>query len=267
MFLLPGGSEQALIDAINAANNPPTPLTAGDLYFGKITKVTGGEPGEVTLPVVAMYNSKFEGYLRFNYKRLDLGKVYGTIKPEIRRVGYPTLYRLLPIINETLGLDLSERDVVDVSITWLSDNERVNIPIVTKTESPAYEGQFVVEYQRVRPELASIVFRDLDVMQHPIDPTLGKKSLAMHTWSMDFTDFQSEFILLNGTWWDISRVRRVMDKFGMPNWPQVPRSPWLVLQATKDVPTANKDFTHVIIHREITFPDMVGDAYIHFNRS
>jgi hypothetical protein len=268
MFLLPGGSEQALIDAINATNSPPTPLAPGDLYFGKITKVNGGEPGEVTLPVVAMYNSKFEGYLRFNYNRIDIGKVYGTIKPQIRRVGYPSLYRLLPIINETLGLDLSENDVVDVSITWLNDNEQINIPIVTKTESPAYEGQFVVEYQRVRPDLATIVFRDLDVMKHPISPSLGKKSLAMFMWSMDFTDFQNQLQLINGTWRDIGTVRQVMAKFGLPNnWPQVPRSPWISVQATKDVPSANKDFTHVIIHRDITFPDFAGDGYIHFNRS
>jgi len=267
MFLLPGGSEQALVDAINAVNELPTPLAPDDLYLGKFTPVPNGQPGEISLPVVAMYNSDFEGYVRFTYNRLDLGKVYGTVKPSIRRVGYPTLYRLLPIINETLGLSLTENDVVDISITWLNDNEQINIPIVAKAESPVYEGQFVVEYVRVRPELATIVFRDLDVLKHPIDPALGKKSIAMHTWSMDFTDFQSELLLRNGTWWDITRVRRVMDKFGMPNWPQVPTSPWISVQSTKDVPTANKSFTHVIVQRDVNLPDMVGDAYIHFNRS
>jgi hypothetical protein len=142
MFLLPDGSKQSLVDAVNAVNTFPAEFTGDDLYFGKIKTEANGK---VSVPAVTMFNSEFEGYIRLNYERLDFGKAYGTIKPKIRRVGYPSLYRLLPIINETLGLSLTEDDVVDISITWLTDNEQINIPVIAKLDSLGYQGQFLVE--------------------------------------------------------------------------------------------------------------------------
>lgn len=265
MFLLPGGSEQAVIDAINAANaNLPTPLTVDDLYFGKVKQLATG--GLVSVPAVTVHSSRFEGYLRFEYNRLDIGKAYQGIKPKVRRVGYPTLYRLLPIINETLGLSLTEHDVVDVSITWLNDDEQVNIPIVTKVDSLGFEGQFVVEYTRVRPDLASLAFTTLDVLKHPIDPTLGKKSLAMSMWSLDFSaEFASGvFGLYMGRWSSISRVQATMAAHGFPDWPDVPYLS-LDVKPTGQVPTANQEFGYVIIQKDIDLADYSGDGYIHFN--
>lgn len=261
MFLLPDGSKQSLIDAVNASNTFPVPLIGDDLYFGKIrTEVNG----QVSVPAVTMYNSQFEGYVRLNYKRLDLGKVYGTIKPSVRRVGYPSLYRLLPIINETLGLSLTEDDVLDISITWLNDNEQINIPIIAKVDSLAYQGQFTVEYIRVRPELADIAFKTLNVLKHPIDPALGKKSLAMNTWGIDYTD--EDAIVINvGVWWNHDKLVALMAEKGFPDWPQVP---WFTLQVqpTSKVPTANQEFEYVIVQKDLVLADHVGDAYFHFNR-
>ena len=266
MFLLPGGSEQALIDLINDANPTlPTPLLPGDLYFGKIRTV--GTDGTVSIPAVTMYSSKFEGYVRFEYKRLDIGKAYATVKPKIRRVGYPTLYRLLPIINEALGTSFTEDDVLDVSITWLADNEQINIPIVAKPESRAYEGQFLVEYTRVRPELANIALKELTVLQHPTDPALGKQSLSMVMWSMDFSSEYARrvFDLRIGAWESISNVRAAMAAHGFPGWPQPPYWTLNILQ-TKNVPKANKDFELVIVQPDVELASYQGDAYIHFNR-
>ena len=266
MFLLPGGSEQALIDLINDANPTfPTPLLPTDLYFGKIQTV--GSDGTVSIPAVTMYSSQFEGYARFEYKRLDIGKVYSGIKPKVKRVGYPTLYRLLPIINETLGTSFTEDDVVDISITWLSANEQINIPIIAKPDSRAYEGQFLVEYTRVRPELAAIAVQDLTALQHPTDPALGKMSLGMALWSLDFTD-EAEKSLLSiglGTWTYLTQFRAAMAARGFPDWP---RPPYWTLQTgeTKNFPRANKDFQFVILQRDVELADYQGDAYIHYNR-
>jgi hypothetical protein len=265
MFLLPGGAEKALTDAIHAANPLAGDVHVDDLYFGLITK-SADQSGAVEVPVVAMYNSDFEGYIRFKYDRLDLGRAYQGIKPQVKRVGYPTLYRLLPIINETLGLSLTERDVVDVAITWLGENEQVNIPIVSKPDSLGYEGQFLVEYTRVRPELASIANRILDVLKHPLDPKLGQRSMSMNTWGIDFTDDQASLLTNAGAWRYPDQVRKVMEGHGFFNWPQ---APWysLIVSATSDIPTANKEYTHVIIQPNVSYPNHIGDAYFHYNRS
>lgn len=262
MFFLPDGSKQSLIDAVNDVNTFPVPLVAGDLYFGKV-KIESN--GHVSVPAVTMYNSEFEGYVRLNYKRVDFGKVYGTIKPKIRRVGYPTLYRLLPIINETLGLSITEDDVVDISITWLNDNEQINIPVIAKANSLGYEGQFMLEYTRVRPELAALAFKTLDVLKHPIDPALGKKSLAMMTWGIDFTDDMLDFDLAAGSWRFINKVKARMEELGFPNWPQVPYWTMNALPTSK-VPSANQEMEYVIIQPDVVLADHIGDAYIHFNR-
>jgi hypothetical protein len=263
MFLLPDGSKQSLIDAVNAVNTFPVDFSAGDLYFGKVRQEANGH---VSVPAVTLHSSQFEGYIRLNYKRLDLGKAYGTVKPKIRRVGYPTLYRLLPIINETLGLSLTEADVTDISITWLNDNEQINIPVIAKANSLGFEGQFMLEYTRVRPELASLAFKTLDVLKHPVDPTLGKKSIAMMTWGMDFSaEMVDDFTINVGIWWHHDKVAARMAELGFPDWPQVPYFTLNVLPTSK-VPSANQEFEYVVIQPDIDLPDFVGDAYIHFNR-
>lgn len=262
MFLLPDGSKQSLIDAVNASNTFPVAFTANDLYFGKVRTETNGR---TSVPAVTMHNSQFEGYIRLNYERLDLGKVYGTIKPKIKRVGYPSLYRLLPIINETLGLNITEDDVVDISITWLTNNEQINIPVIAKVDSLGFTGQFLVEYTRVRPELAELAVTELDVLQHPIDPTLGKKSIAMLTWGIDFSGDMDDFAINAGSWRFPDRVKARMAELGFPNWPWPPY--WsLTAIPTKQVPSSNPEFEYVIVQKDVVLADHVGDAYIHFNR-
>lgn len=264
MFLLPGGSEKALVDAINQANVSLTPLAPGDLYFGKIT-YHNPKDGSVDVPAVAVIGSQFEGYIKLNYDRLNLGKAYGTIKPKVRRPGYPTLHRLLPAINEVLGLSLTPDDVADVPITWLAENEQVNIPIVAKPSSLGFEGQFLVEYTRVRHNLADLAVKDLTALKHPIEPSLGKRSLAMATWSLDFTDDQKSLSLSQGQWSNPSAVVDLMALYGFDNWPQAePKA--LKVQATKDVPRANQKYTSVIIQKDVSIGDFVGDAYFHYNR-
>lgn len=262
MFLLPDGSKQSLIDAVNASNTFPVAFTANDLYFGKVRTETNGR---TSVPAVTMHNSQFEGYIRLNYERLDLGKVYGTIKPKIKRVGYPSLYRLLPIINETLGLSITEDDVVDISITWLTNNEQINIPVIAKVDSLGFTGQFLVEYTRVRPELAELAVTELDVLQHPIDPTLGKKSIAMLTWGIDFSGDMDDFFVNVGTWWYPAKVKARMAELGFPDWP-IPPYFALSPQPTSKVPTSNQEFEYVIIQKDVELADSIGDAYIHFNR-
>lgn len=265
MFLLPGGAEKALFDAINAANpSLPVPLTPDDLYLGKIAKVEGGT-GEVSIPTVAFFTSLYEGYRRFEYNRIDFGKVFGTIKPQIARVGFPTLFRLLPIINEELGLTLTERDVVDVPITWLGANEQVNILVITSENSLGYEGQFLIEYTRLRPEIHTAVLeRSLEVLAHPVSPTLGKRSLSMMMYSLDFTKDDPKLKITNGLWANLNVVRQVMSQHGFDNWPQATTE--LLFRSTGQVPGSNKAFTHVIIQKDPDIPGHAGDALFHLNR-
>lgn len=267
MFLLPGGSEQALIDAINAANPTlPKVLVKGDLYFGKVKVVNGDD---VSIPAVAMWSSDFKGYVRLEYKRLNLGKVYGDIRPTVQRIGYPSLYRMLPIINEVLGLELTEDDVEDMPITWLSANEQINIPIVAKVESKAYTGQFVVKYMRLRPELANIANKALEVLSHPIDTSLGKRSMAMCTWGIDFSNDYTNGLLSiwSGTWWRYPQFKAMMALRGFPNYPQTTTENRLRTFPTSALPEANKDYRFVIVHSKVGLDGYDGDAYFHYNVS
>jgi hypothetical protein len=113
--------------------------------------------------------------------------------------------------------------------------------------------------------LATLAIKTLNVLKHPIEPALGKKSLAMMTWGIDFTDDMGDFALNAGSWRFQDRVEARMAELGFPNWP---RPPYWTLTAvpTSQVPLANQEFEYVIVQKDIVLADHIGDGYIHFNR-
>lgn len=266
MNLLPGTSEEALLALINTASPTlPQPLVPGDLYFGKIKTLSGGR---VEIPAVTMYDSAYEGYVKFQYKRLNLSQAFGSVRPALRDIGYPSLHQLLPVINKALGINLQPRDVYDTQIAWLGNNENLNIQVTASAESLGYEGSFVVTFTRVRPMLTSVVTQPvLDVQVHPTDPVKALKSLSMHMYSLDFTGNESAFtIYYTGIWWNLGALRTLMTKHGFPNWPQGGRDDCKAY-LTKDLPSANPAFTNVVVQKNVTINGYTGDAYFHYNRT
>lgn len=265
MFLLPASSEEAVLSLINQENDLPIDLQPGDLYFGNVKKL---DNGSILLPTVTMYdNEDYEGYANFEYKRVDLTAAFGGIRPQIHELGQTSLHRLLPIINKKLNLNLQPRDIVDQEIDWLGGNEQANLLFRAHVQSLGYEGQFIVQFTRVRPVLSEAIGnKALLTYRHPENPPVGKTSTAMRTWGMDFTDFQSALAVFNGYWTTPLKVKETMALFGIDAWPDAPRYS-VQSYATKDVPEANKAFTNVIVQKNVNGPDYQGTAYFHFNRS
>ena len=266
MFLLPDGARAELHRQINDANpSLPIPLLEKDLYFGKVQQAKDAE-GRIKLPTVSMYDSEFEGYATFQYERINLTNVFGSVRPVVKAVGSSTLHDMLPQISKGLGMTIKPEDVINVDVNWLGGSEAVNIEIIAKPNSPGFEGRIIITYQRIRPLLSNVVkSRSLDVLHH-IQEDPDKRSTDILTWGIDFTEHIDEFAIY-GTWWrDGAAVQRVMAEWGFANWP----APWggrtLKNYKTADVPQANKKFTNVIIQTDVVGADYAGKGYFHYNR-
>lgn len=266
MNLLPGSSEAAVLALINGENPQlPVPLAEGDLYFGRPKTLPSGR---VEIPAVAMYDSTYEGYVKFEYQRLSLTKAFGNIRPRIRAVGYPTLHQLLPVVNKILGTTFGPSDIIDMDLSKINPNENANIKISASLASLGYEGWFVMTFTRIRPLLQEAVeIKNLNAMAHPVDPETGLLSLSMHTYSIDFTGSDRELMVYpTGIWQNLSLFRTMMATHGFNNWPQG-KAGEVRSYAAKDLPEANKDFTNVVVQRNLEIDGYAGDAYFHYNRS
>ena len=264
MFLSPGSTIDELVKLTNAGNELPFELLPTDLYAGKPKVLPSGL---VELPLVTMYDSVYEGYVKLTYKRIDLTKVFGGVKPVVHEIGSTTLHKLLPVISQAIGVYLTPQDVVDTNITWLGSGEQVNIQVTATPESLGFTGTFVVQFNRIRPHLNAIPLTTLDALVHPSVPPAGKRCVDMATWGLDFTDNQ-QFIrpYYSFTWADYGSVKRIMGEFGFANWPNAGQGD-LRVWATKDLPTANPAFDTVVTQLRVNGPDYAGTAYFHYNRS
>lgn len=266
MFLLPSGARAELYQQMNAANQDlPIPITEGDLYFGRVGP-TKDSQGRITLPTVAMYDAEYDGYATFQYQRLDFTKAFGTVRPTIKAVGSSTLHAMLPIISQALGITIQPEDVIDVNINWLGGTEAVNIELIAKPDSPGFEGKFIITYQRVRPLLSNMVkLRDLDILKHPVVDD-AKRSTNILTWGIDYTD-HLDVVVQYGNWWRFpGPMQQLMAQKGFANWPVDWGMRNVTTHLTKDIPEANKVFSHVIIQKDVVRADYAGIGYFHFNR-
>jgi len=264
MFLLQGSAEDALLGLINQKNTLPVPIATGGLYFGHVKKLTDGT---VELPTVTMYdNPDYEGYQTFQYTRINFNDVFGDVIPVIFAVGQTTIRRLLPMINQLLGIDLKPRDIVDGSIDWIIANEQAKIVFKAEADSLGYEGEFVIQYHRLRPLLdVSVTNRSLPVLHHPNDPRDALLSINMLTWGIDFSEYYASLKTYKSVWTDTTAIRNMMADVGFINWNTAGGT--VTSYATTDRPDANQNFTNVVIQTGIETDTYKGDAYFHFNRS
>jgi len=265
MLLLPGSSEEALVGLINEQNALAVPLEVGGLYYGNVKSLADGS---IELPSVTMYsNEDYEGYARWKYRRINFDKVFGGVRPIIQDLGQTTIHRLLPILNKRLGLNLQPIDIINEPIDWLGGNEQANLVIKASPNSLGYEGTFVIQFIRIRPLLeVAIAEKELDVLSHHNPLDLGKPSLDMATWGLDFSYYSNILGVAWYGWTNWPAVQKMFIEMGFPDIP-VFMTQSVKSYSTKDVPEANQDFTNVCIQTGVDINGYKGDAYIHFNRS
>lgn len=255
-----------MVEIINQANlGIDVPIEVGGLYYGAPRPTADGY---VRVQTTTNYNNfEYEGYQAFEYKRINLTQVFGTIRPEAKTTWVGDLHALLPLINRLLGLSLSKSDVGNTALQWGPIGSVQNIEIIADPRSLGYEGSFTIQFTLVRFTLQEVVRRPiLPALTHPDGIVPNKYSVGMLTWGIDFTDFltPSSTLLVAGMWRYHNRVRDVMTAFGLPNWPQAKRGT-IALRQTSGVPLSNPAFTHVIVQEGIDTDTYQGTAYIHLN--
>lgn len=219
----------------------------------------------MVIQIAATARTRYIGPSYLSYKRVNLSNAYADIRPIVTDVGAPSLHKLLPKLNKHLGLTLTEEDILNANIDWLGNNEQVNLLIKAKENAFGYEGQVIVQYNRVRPLLQNVLSeRTVDALTHPTDPP--GVSLSLRTWGLDFSAVVDTLsITATGQWADITAVRTLMRSLGYSTWPQADATSRLSIVPTSQLDGANARFESVIVQTGIDDVDgQAGDAYFHF---
>lgn len=268
MPLVPDATTR-LLAIINQANpNLPVPVASNNLYFGNARLTTNATDGATsTVPTVGVLGSVYGGYVDFTYKRLNLSTIYDEI-PIMSGVGASTLYGMLGIVNQFLGLNMTENDVVDTDVATLQDGASVNINIQSKPGSLGYTGALVLQYNRVRPPLYSAVRNnELNVQTYDnIDPTLLKRDIGMMMWNVDMSPYGlASLVGSTKAWKNDATIAAIMkQQFNITDWPaSVAKT--LTDYATSQYTGANTAFERVIVQTGIVGSTYIGTALFHYN--
>lgn len=262
MSLLGKTAKTKVLELINAENAPAIPFTEDNLYFGKPRLLEDGITS--VLPTTAMLGTEYAGYANLQYRRIDLRKAFDD-RPILKTVGHATLHRMIPLINQWLGMDFTEDDIYDTNLSAIAGGSQINILVRATPKSIGYTGDFIIRFLRQRIFLAEVVTQRLvDELNHPIDPAMGKLSIQMALWNVDFTNDRTAIAVRNGGWQNLTQLKAVMEAQGFPNWP-TPAVNEVTDHSTKDIPNSNQNYNRVAIQRNVVVGNFIGDAYLHYN--
>lgn len=269
MALFSGTPTDRLVALINQANpSLPFPVTKDNLYFGGARLASSSTDGvSSVVPTTGMLGTVYDGYRDFTYKRINLSTVYDQI-PVMSSVGAGTLYGMLDIVNQFLGLNLTQQDVVDTNVAYLEEGGAVNINIQTLPTSRGYTGSMLLQFNRVRPLLTAVIRNvSLNVQTYDnIDPTLGKQDIGMVMWNVDFGPFLASLgVNSNGTWKNAPAIKAMMiQQFNYTDWPTAAAGT-VTDYATAKYPGANTNFQRVVVQTKVVGATYVGVALFHYN--
>lgn len=269
MAIFPGTPTDRLVALINQANpHLPYPATEENLYFGGARFAAGATDNmSSVVPVTGQLGTVYSGYRDFTYKRINLSQVYDQI-PVMNSVGAGTLYGMLDIVNAFLGLNLTQQDVIDTNVAYLSDGSSVNINIQSLPSSRGYTGSMLLQFNRIRPFLTAVIRKvSLNVQTYnSIDPTLGKQDIGMVMWNVDFGPFLTTLAVnSNGTWKNAAAVKAMMiQQFNYTDWPTAAAGT-VTDYATVKYPGANTNFQRVVVQTKVVGATYVGVALFHYN--
>lgn len=270
--------DEMVRDLINRANTPIIAFDSTNLIFGQASKVLNNPDANTTVVARGIYDEDYAGKVALLYDRLDLGVLFrGNYRPEFTALGQSTLYKLLPEINQALGINLTPKDVVDVDLRLLSGGDQVTIEMTAKPGSLAYMGFTRVLFNRRQLLLTDVVTtREYVELQHP-DPVLeGYVSVGLLTWGQDFS-FITPQLKVNrygnnykGSWVDQAALQQALsDHFGIESFPGIDFA-WnskMTLRdyATKDHPDASREFSRVVVQTLVRSNGYSGTAFFHYN--
>lgn len=267
-------SEELLLTRIAQLNPQPTAIDASNVIHGT-PKAVGDR---TSLAIRGIQDSAYAGQVAVVYDKLDLSVLFnGGYIPTVKALGQSDLHRLLPAINKTLGINLKPADVNNISLASLGTGEQVYMDITASDTSLAIKGTFRILFDRTYLQMADIFgSHELDIRHHPDPVAQGYVSAGLLTWGIDFSTI-SGLLAINtlgayrrGNWSNYAGLAAALDSdFGIVNWPAINASqsaPDSVKHyLTKNLPSANSDYTHVAVQTNINSNGYVGTAYFHYN--
>ncbi|MNB58547.1 hypothetical protein D3C87_715640 [compost metagenome] len=270
--------DEMVRDLINRANTPIIAFDSTNLIFGQASTVLNNPDSNTTVTARGVYAEDYAGKVALLYDRLDLGVLFrGTYRPEFAALGQSTLYRLLPELNAALGINLTQKDVLDIDLKLLAGGDQVTLELTAKPGSLAYTGFTRVLFNRKQLMLTNVVTtREYAELKHP-DPVLeGYVSVGLLTWGQDFS-FISPQLKVNrygnnykGSWVDQAAFQAALSEyFGIENFPGIDFSAnskmTLRDYATKDHPDASREFSRVVVQTLLRSNGYSGTAFFHYN--
>lgn len=270
--------DEMVRDLINRANSPIIAFDSSNLIFGKASTVLGNPDANTQVSVRGVYAEDYVGKVALLYDRLDLAVLFqGNYRPEFTALGQSTLYRLLPEINQALGINLTQKDVQDVDLKLLGEGDQVTLELRAKPGSLAYLGFTRVLFNRRQLLLTDVVTERAVAELNHADPVLeGYASAGLLTWGQDFT-FLTNLMKINiygnnykGSWVNQSGFLAALSEyFGIENFPGIDTSSTSKMTlrdyATKDHPDASREFSRVVVQTDIRKNGYSGTAFFHYN--
>lgn len=271
-------SEDLVRDLINSQQLLPHQATSKNLIFGKPSELLDDVRGDTQVNIRGVQDSEFANLTtKVYYSRIDLGTLFsGDYQPTVNGLSQTSLYRLLPIINQSLGIHFTERDLEDIDITTMGEGQELTLELRAKPGSLAYKGFTTLAFKRDLVYLSDKVIDDtVTELSHPDPIVEGSVSAGLLTWGRDFSEIQHLLSVGNIEPWDRPGFTRLAelqealrDIFGLGSWPGTDTNEGgtdtVSMHRTTEVPEANTDFEKVVIQRDIDSNGYVGTAYFHF---
>lgn len=130
--------EQILLDLINADNAKELPLSA--VSFGAPTVVEGGAAEATSVTMSANTGSGYKGSQTFTYNRVPLSFMNVNEPDLVVETVEETIHALIPFLNSTFGIQLTEADIVDGPIAPQQPDVNSTITITAAPGSLVFVG-------------------------------------------------------------------------------------------------------------------------------
>lgn len=268
--------DELLREHINRESGISVPATHDNVIFGTPTT----DDNQVTrVNLRGVQDSEYRNTkVPITYKRLDFGVLFnGPYVPEFTALSKVSLWKLLPVINKTLGITLTVNDVQDIDIRTLGTDDRLVLTIVASPTSKVYSGTFELVFNRNFVYLTEVVSTThLDALTHPDGFHENAISAGLLTWGQDYTLIQDKLAVDStllegkGNYVDPEGLSAALEEhYGILSWPgndiNNPDHTTIQDMDTRDVPEANTNFQRVVVQRNIQENGYIGTAYFHYN--
>lgn len=279
MPLYSKSQQQFLLDAINAVS--PGAIMPADLdncTFGVPRAITALFPEDPNTEIT-LRGRQGRGYIgiqTYRYRRLSLNDLFKNFVPQVTA---PNAYGWLSTpakktafaqnLNGRYGLNLVGDDIPDTYVYLNLENV-----VGVLASCVQYTGSVRFMSIRGKNSLEELVLNDiLPELNHPIDPSKGKRSLGMLLYGEDFTDEVQVMAAFKNGRLDVgsnfdngytANLMATLTARGLPAFD--PTSATITRMKASDYQFANKMFDNVlVITNVINDPSVSGDCMLHYN--